>query len=173
MAVVLGVTVSSAESAHAAPPATEEQYPAEIPQYKPLRYLEDYPHRMHGREDDVFDPIKHVPLEGVGYVSFGGQTRLQYELLEGLTRPDVVPRDSVLLVRNLVHADVHLALGLRVFTQLGSHLALGDPARTGPPTRTPSTSNRCSSNRGRSSGTPSSSRAPAARRCRSAGPRAG
>jgi hypothetical protein len=133
LAVVLGATISSAELARAAPPETEGPHQAQLPQYKLVRYLEDYPHLTHGRGDDLFDPIKHVPLGAVGYLSFGGQTRLQYELLEGLTRPDVVPRDSVMLVRNLVHADVHLALGLRVFTQLGSHLALGDPARTRPP----------------------------------------
>jgi hypothetical protein len=131
--VLLGATLTSTELAHAAPLATEGPHQVQLPRYQPIRYLEDYTYLARRRGDDVFDPIKHVPLGGAAYVSFGGQTRLQYELLEGLTRPDVVPRHSVMFVRNLAHADVHLAVGLRVFAQLGSHIALGDPARTRPP----------------------------------------
>ena len=121
-------------SSRAPTPATSEgPLQAHLPRYQSIRYLEDYAYLAHTPGDDLFDAIKYVPFGDGAYVSFGGQARLHYEFISGLARPEVVPRNSVMLVRNLIHADVHLAPSLRVFVQLGSHVAIGDASRTLPP----------------------------------------
>ena len=64
-----------------------------------------------GRGDDARSPN----------VAFGGQHRLRYELLD----QDGAERRSVMLSRNLLHADARMTPELRAFGQVGGFYALG------------------------------------------------
>ncbi|MDI1444326.1 alginate export family protein [Polyangium sp. 6x1] len=98
--------------------------------YRPIRYLEEYAHLADGPRDDPWDPIKYVPLWRGGYLSFGGQHRLRYELVDPIDIGIGGDRatSSALLSRNLLHADLHLSRGIRIFAQLGGFYALGVPS---------------------------------------------
>ena len=81
------------------------------------------------------DRLKYVPLWRGAYVSFGGQHRLRYELLDPIDiglGPERAT-NSVLLSRNLAHADLHLLPSVRLFGQLGGFYALGVPSSEAEP----------------------------------------
>ena len=103
--------------------------------YQSVRYLEDYSALATAPSTDVWDPLKYVALWPGGYLSLGGQHRLRYELVSptnaGLA-PDATV-ESVMLSRNLLHLDLHLAPQLRIFAQLGAYYALGAPTRQDTP----------------------------------------
>ncbi|MDF2696898.1 MAG: hypothetical protein K0S65_5281 [Labilithrix sp.] len=103
--------------------------------YKPIRYLESYAHLANAPRLEGWDRIKYVGLWPGGYVSFGGQHRLRYELLDPIDLGVAPERStsSVLLSRNLVHADLHVVPGIRVFGQLGGFYALGIPSSQAEP----------------------------------------
>lgn len=98
--------------------------------YKPIRYLEDYAYLADKPRSDVWDPIKYVPLWPGGYVSFGGQHRLRYSFVDPVDIGLASPRstESMLLSRNLLHADLRLSRHIRIFGQVGGFYALGVPA---------------------------------------------
>ncbi len=135
--------------------------------YQSVRYLEDYSALATAPSTDVWDPLKYVALWPGGYLSLGGQHRLRYELVSP-TNAGIAPDatvESVMLSRNLLHLDLHLAPQLRVFAQLGAYYALGAPTRQDTPTSITSTSRSSSWKLAPSSEAYSSSPAPAARRC--------
>src|SRR5262245_48658824 len=115
-------------------PYAQTPSPAEPPPYQPLRFDEDYRYlRDPARRTDVWDGIKYVPLrrDGEWYLSLGGELRERYEYFHHyLWGQGPQDRDGYLLQRYLLHADVHLSEGLRVFGQLKSGLESG---RTGGP----------------------------------------
>src|ERR1044072_8749374 len=51
------------------------------PPYKQLSYDENYSYLRTARGNDLFDPIKYIPLNQSGdfYLSFGGEARVRYE----------------------------------------------------------------------------------------------
>jgi len=105
-------------------------------QFRPIRYLEDYDHLAASPRRSAWEAIKYVALWPGAYVSFGGQHRLRYELVdpEALGIGPERATSSALFVRNLLHADIHPVPHMRVFGQLGSFYALGIPSEhTGPP----------------------------------------
>ncbi|MCU0683865.1 MAG: alginate export family protein [Polyangiaceae bacterium] len=131
--LALAPALASGAGSDGATGADERPPRAAVPRYQTLRYLEDNRHLARAGGGDPFDPIKYLPLGGGAWLSFGGQHRWRYELVDGkLEGPSGPGRTSVMLVRNLVHADAHWGPGLRLFAQAGAHAALGDPA-AGPP----------------------------------------
>jgi Alginate export len=106
------------------------------PSFRPIRYLEDYAHLANAPRREGWDLIKYVPLWQGGYLSIGGQHRLRYELLDPVNAGVGPEREtsSMLLSRNLLHADLHLSPELRVFGQIGGFYVLGVPSsRAEPP----------------------------------------
>ncbi len=99
------------------------------PAFKPDRTAEDYSYlNDRNKRASALDRIKFVPVahEGDVYASFGGEIR---ERAETIDRPSFGvggrEADSYMLQRILLHADVHLESGLRVFGQLGAEKAFG------------------------------------------------
>jgi len=135
-----GGSVSAQVTSATAPAAAMSSLPlaatdtSTAPHYKLIRYLEDYSYLANVAQPDTWSRVKYVPLWPGGYLSFGGQHRLRYELTDptdlgvGEAGVGAVELRSVLLSRNLFHADLWLQPYLRVFTQLGGFYALGAPA---------------------------------------------
>lgn len=83
------------------------------------------------------DALKHVPLDGTGtaYVSFGGSARFRsnhYAPDRFGIGPTADLEDGIFLQRYLLHADVHIGDPVRVFFELGHHLAGKDDFPPGP-----------------------------------------
>lgn len=129
VAALLGARPARGEDSSRAP--TEPVHTNEtgtLPAFRPIRYQEDYAHLARRRREG-WDAIKYVPLGGDAYVSFGGQHRLRYEIVDPVdVGVGTRKKDSGMLSRNLVHADLHLGPSLRVFAQVGAFFAL-DAAR--------------------------------------------
>ena len=100
----------------------------EEPTYHNLRYLDDFTYlREPGTQRDFWDGAKYIRLGddpfglGSAYLSFGGELR---ERDESYTHPNfgihAPARDTYLLQRVLLHADLHANDYLRGFLQLGS-----------------------------------------------------
>jgi len=104
-----------------APSTDRHQYP--LPTYE-----EDWRWLQGVDRTDVWDPVKFVRLSADGTVllSLGGEARVTYERFGnqnfGLTPPDP---DGYLLQRYLLHADVHVASRVRVWTEFVSSLENG------------------------------------------------
>jgi hypothetical protein len=59
------------------PPANADEA---RPPYKFLRYDEDYSFLSDPTQrTDLFDWVKYIPLDGAGYLSFGGEVRERFE----------------------------------------------------------------------------------------------
>ncbi|MDI3284085.1 alginate export family protein [Polyangium sp. 15x6] len=133
--VFFGLATTPASAPRAQDVHGGERTAAPAPRYQSLRYLEDYSYLAHARGDDPFDVLKYVPLWPGGHLSIGGQHRLRYEYLApvDLAPASAEPRESVLFVRNLLHADLVFHPQIRLFAQIGAFEALGAPARDEPP----------------------------------------
>jgi Alginate export len=91
------------------------------PQYLVLRYNEDFSY-LDGPEGsyekDVFDPIKNIHLDKDWTLRLGGEVRLR---LESETNRNFGQRDpsndTLLLYRELLHADLHYRKLLRIFVE--------------------------------------------------------
>jgi hypothetical protein len=61
--------------------AIDASVAADGPLYRQLRYDEDYSYLRSNGGDDLFDPIKCIPLNrsGDAYLSFGGEARVRHE----------------------------------------------------------------------------------------------
>ena len=107
----------------------EEDEPVVPPEFKLLRYEEDYTYlRDPGQRADLFDPIKYIPLNAEGdiYLSLGGEIRERYEFTSNPAwGQDPQDEHGVFLQRYLLHADLHLTKHSRFFGQLKSALASG------------------------------------------------
>ena len=103
------------------------------PPYKFLRYDEDYRFLSDpAKRIDLWDWIKYIPLDGAGFLSFGGEARERFETYQNeyfSTNPKA--DNAYFLQRYLFHLDYHPAGWLRVFAQLQSSLENGRPG--GPP----------------------------------------
>src|SRR5437762_1803660 len=99
---------------------------AERPVFQTLRYNEDWSFlRDPAQRTDFFDPVKYVPLDTNGnwYLSFGGETRLKYELYtEPVFNQQPADDNGFLLQRYLLYVDLHATPYFRVFGQLQSSL---------------------------------------------------
>jgi hypothetical protein len=96
------------------------------PPYKQLRYDENYSYLLRTtRGNDLFDPIKNVPLNQSGdfYLSFGGEARVRYEYFHN-PQWGLAPQDNngYWLQRYMLHADIHATEWFRTFVQLKSGL---------------------------------------------------
>jgi hypothetical protein len=96
------------------------------PPYSVFRDMEDYTYlRDPKKHDDVFDPIKYIPLNSTGdiYLSFGGEIRERWEYY---SQPPFGqgPKDTngYYLQRYMLHADLHVGDTFRLFTQFKSDL---------------------------------------------------
>jgi hypothetical protein len=101
----------------------------EIPEYKSLRYEENYSYLQDPAcRTDFWDPAKFIPVASDPniYLSFGGELRERFEQYWapdfglGGARPD-----GYLLHRLLVSGDFHFGENFRAFVQLGSEFAPG------------------------------------------------
>jgi hypothetical protein len=105
------------------------------PGYALIRYEEDWSFLADPRcGGDWLDPVKYIGLGGEHYLSLGGDARIRYEYYHN-TGFGGGPEDDngYLLHRYLLHADLRLGEGLRVFGQLESSLEDG---RNGGPRQT-------------------------------------
>ena len=109
--------------------AAAQEQPAEPPHpppYQKLRYDEDYSYLADpAMRTDLWDPIKYIPLNERGdwSLSFGGEARERFEYYHNYRwDPDSPDQDGYLLQRYLLHADLHMGEGVRVFAQLQTSL---------------------------------------------------
>jgi len=117
--------------------ALARQAPPDGPAYKTIRYEEDWSSLASpAARTRLFDPLKYIPLafcDGC-YLTLGGDVRERYEYARnpswGLDPPD---SNGYLLQRYMLHADLHLGPRLRVFAQLKSGIANGQPDGPRPP----------------------------------------
>ncbi|AXQ27519.1 alginate export family protein [Solimonas sp. K1W22B-7] len=106
---------------------------AERPDFAPHRYDEDW-QAFCGRAGlPATDRLKCLPLSGGGqrYLSLGGEWRERFEAVDAPDFGIGTRSDRYTLHRLLLHADLHLGGGLRLFTQLGAYAQSG---RDGGPT---------------------------------------
>lgn len=97
------------------------------PPYQVLRFNENGAVYKGKPAGDIFDAIKHVPLNDSGsvWVSFGGQVRERYEVWENFnfgangagTAPFARHDDAFLLSRFMLYADLHVGENIRVFAE--------------------------------------------------------
>jgi hypothetical protein len=99
------------------------------PSYNSSRYLEDYRYlKDPTQRTDFWDRLKYIPLNDVGsvHLSFGGETRQHFESIRnenwGATVED---NNGWYLQRYLLHADLHVGDGFRVFSQIQSGIETG------------------------------------------------
>jgi hypothetical protein len=117
--------------------ALAQQATPDGPAFKTIRYEEDWsslraqPSRQH-----LLDPLKYIPIALCDncYLTLGGDIRERYEYARnpswGLDPPD---GNGYLLQRYMLHADLHLGPQFRIFVQLKSGLANGQPDGPRPP----------------------------------------
>jgi hypothetical protein len=114
------------------------QSEAKRPDYQSQRQNEDWsvlrdPELRTGPLDD----LKYVSLDASGkaYISFGGSARYRYNYYSpdrfGLSAVGDEP-GGIFLQRYLMHGDLHLSDPLRVFFELGHHIASKDDFPPGP-----------------------------------------
>ena len=96
----------------------------EIPEFQQLRYMEDYSVLEKDTLRNWYHRLKYSKIGKSAYVSFGGDFRAQYLLMDNEGwNPDFRDDDGYLLTRWLLHADVHLSGNVRVYAELQSALA--------------------------------------------------
>lgn len=133
MVAVLTSWTGSASGQSREPPAGEKAPTA----YKAQRSDEDYRYlRDPERRTDLWDRFKLIPLgrDPSTYVTLGGELRGRFESYHN---PDfnfdgTEKRNTYLLRRTLLHADLHLGPSLRIFGQLGSSNGFGEAIPLGP-----------------------------------------
>ncbi len=135
--------IAAAPSRPSEPPRTSqrpsvEETPAPPP-FKLLRYQEDYrgyapARREDGSLVDPLDAIKYLPFDPAGryYLSLGGDLRARYEYFRNPGFGLGSDAGDTLLLRALVHADLHLTPRFRTFVQLVSLGSLGHDADPSP-----------------------------------------
>src|SRR3954469_4542437 len=96
------------------------------PDYRPLRYEEDWSVLREGKRGDFFDPIKYIPLDEPGdvFLTLGGNFRAQMEFYDQQDFGAGPSRDAYLLARAYPFADFHATRCFRAFAMLKSALAL-------------------------------------------------
>ncbi len=100
------------------------------PNYKNLRYTDDFSHPDPNKAPDIWDKFKYVPLAssmfGKTYISFGGELRERFESYINPNFGIKAPTDSAYLLHRLqLHADLHLNDYVRAFVQFEDMDRLG------------------------------------------------
>jgi hypothetical protein len=99
------------------------------PDYKQLRYEEDYGYlRDQTKRRDSLDSIKNISLgsEADRYLSIGGEIRQRYEYFHNPTWGQEEQDDNgYWLQRYMLHSDVHLGNRFRFFGQIKSGIEIG------------------------------------------------
>lgn len=95
-----------------------------IPKFQQMRYNEDYS----GLEKDTlrnwYHRLKYKSIGKNAYVSFGGDFRAQYLIMDNEGwNPDLRDDDGFMLTRWLFHADLHLSGTTRFYAEFQSALA--------------------------------------------------
>jgi hypothetical protein len=133
--VVASLSISTVFSSTAvvAQPAVESEQGSRRPEYRSMRYEEDWSVlRDRSLRTDFWDPVKYLQLSEDGwFLSFGGEGRLRYEAVRNAAfGSGPQDEDGYLLQRYLFHADLRLGRHVRGFTEIQSGLEAG---RTGGP----------------------------------------
>ncbi|WP_375434965.1 alginate export family protein [uncultured Hymenobacter sp.] len=109
------------------------------PEFEQLRAEEDYRYLANpdsAVRPSVFDPLKFIALSSTNksYLTLGGEVRQQYEYFHN-TNWGEGPEDNngYLLQRYVGHADLHLGLHVRFFSQFKSGIATGKRGGPEPP----------------------------------------
>src|SRR5690606_27954671 len=80
------------------------------PKFQQLRYNEDYSGFEKDTIRDWYHGLKYKRINNNTYVSFGGDFRTQYLIIDNEGwNPDLKGDSGYLLTRWLVHADLHLS----------------------------------------------------------------
>ena len=85
----------------------------------PIRFLENYEYLKDSTKSKHFyDPLKYIPLNESGstYLSLGGETKIFYQSI--YNRQD--EGEGYMLVRAMIHADLHIGNRFRLFVQPAS-----------------------------------------------------
>jgi len=111
--------------------------PATPPPYRQLRYDEDYRY-LHDQSclSDPRDAVKYLPFgeEADRYLSLGGELRERYEYFDHFKwGQGAQTKDGFFVQRYMLHADLHLGSGVRLFAQLKSGLENGRSGGPRPP----------------------------------------
>jgi len=125
--IITGVTSTTCVADELQPPTVQR------PEYRQLRYDEDYRFLAKRADRDFFDPVKFVRLNesGNAYLSIGGEIRERYEYFENpLWGSAPQDADGYLLQRYMLHSDLHWTDAFRLFVQVKSGI---DTDRTGGP----------------------------------------
>ena len=96
------------------------------PDFKPLRYDEDYNYLQHDTSENWYHKIKRGSLgkNPNSYISFGGEMRFQYFTVKNENWGDEpADKDGYSFSRWLLHTDVHIGKNFRTFVQLQSSMA--------------------------------------------------
>ncbi|KGO82397.1 alginate export protein [Flavobacterium cauense R2A-7] len=98
------------------------------PNFKSLRYDEDYSYLKNDSTLNWYDKMKYTPLskEGNTFISYGGEARFQYFYTKNETwGDDPKDNDGYVMSRFLFHTDFHAGKTFRLFAQLQSSLVDG------------------------------------------------
>lgn len=96
----------------------------QFPTFQQMRYNEDYSGLEKDTEKNWYHRLKYNRVGKEAYVSFGGDFRAQYLMMDNEGwNPDFRDDDGYLLTRWLLHADLHLSGNVRVYAELQSALA--------------------------------------------------
>jgi hypothetical protein len=109
-------------------PVLQAGYGQQFPDFKPLRYNEDYSFLQNDTAKNWYRNIKYIPFSpgGNSYVSLGGDIRYQYFYIKNESfGDDPKDNDGYILNRLLVHSDVHIGKQFRTFIQLQGSSAGG------------------------------------------------
>lgn len=91
----------------------------ELSEFKQLRYDEDYSGLEKDTVRDLYHKAKYTKIGKDAYVSFGGDFRTQYLIIDNENwNPKLHDNDGFTLNRWLIHSDLHLSKKLRVFAEL-------------------------------------------------------
>ncbi len=127
---LFAVCIVLASAAALCPSSRADSACPEPGDYSLLRFDENYDYLKDPRcRNDVWDPIKYIALNRSGaYVSFGGEIREQYELLNhDLWGAAPADNHGYSLQRYELHSDLHLNEQVRFFLELYSALEYGRP----------------------------------------------
>lgn len=101
-------------------------YTQAFPNFKPLRYTEDYSFLEKDSTKDWYSKLKYSRLSNSYrlFISAGGEIRYQYFRYKDEQWGDIPEdKDGYILTRYLAHADLHIGNHIRTFVQLQSSLA--------------------------------------------------
>src|SRR6478735_8792484 len=105
----------------------------QLPQFKTLRYDEDYGVLKNDTTASFYRNIKYLSLSARGstYLSIGGEVRYQYFNIRNEDWGDA-PKDDdgFLFSRFLLHTDLHAGKNFRLFGQLQGSMANGKASGT-------------------------------------------